>query len=75
MHHSGERRYRHDRRRPETANDLHLRIEEKRQQIERRRIVRREADRNRSNPDDRTDSADDRPAPAPIAGGTGPSRD
>ena len=65
MPHSGERRYQTDRRRSDRAHDLHRRIEEKRQQIERRRVVRREADRARSTPDDRPELADDRPAPAP----------
>ena len=61
--HPPERRYRSDRRRPERAADLHRRIEEKRQQIERRRMIRRQADREPPNELDRPDAVDDRPAP------------
>jgi hypothetical protein len=43
-----ERRYLNDRRSVDRANDLHRRLEEKRQQIERRKIVRRQSDRDTS---------------------------
>jgi hypothetical protein len=56
-----ERRYLMDRRHPERANDLHRRLEEKRQQIERRKNVRRQADRDSSVPDDRSEAADTQP--------------
>ena len=46
--HSLDRRYCGERRRAvDSASDLHQRIEEKRDQIERRRIVRRASDRER----------------------------
>jgi hypothetical protein len=43
-----ERRDDRDRRRPAPVDDLHQRIDEKRKQIDRRRIFRREADRERA---------------------------
>ena len=61
-----ERRYLNDRRRPDQSNDLHRRIEEKRQQIERRKSVRRQSDRDTSIHDDRSEAADTQP-PRPPA--------
>ena len=58
-----ERRYITDRRHPERANDLHRRLEEKRQQIERRKNVRRQADRDSSVTEDRSEAADTQPLP------------
>lgn len=55
-----ERRYLNDRRRPDRADDLHRRLEEKRQQIERRQTVRRQSDRDSSVHDDRSEAADSR---------------
>ena len=60
-----ERRYLNDRRRPDRSDDLHLRLEEKRQQIERRKIVRRRADRDTSMPDDRSEADDAQSSPHP----------
>jgi hypothetical protein len=59
-----ERRYLNDRRRPDRSNDLHRRLEEKRQQIERRKAVRRQTDRDTSIRDDRSEAADS-PPPLP----------
>lgn len=58
-----ERRYLTDRRHQDRAHDLHRRLEEKRQQIERRKNVRRQVDRDTSVPDDRSEAADTQPAP------------
>jgi hypothetical protein len=57
-----ERRYLNDRRRPDRSNDLHRRLEEKRQQIERRKAVRRQSDRDTSVQHDRSEAADNQPA-------------
>jgi hypothetical protein len=59
-----ERRYMNDRRRSDSADDIYRRLEEKRQQIERRRTVRRQADRDRLKEEERQ-AADDRGVPAP----------
>lgn len=56
-----ERRYQNDRRQTDRSNDLHRRLEEKRQQIERRKTVRRQSDRDTSIHDDRSEAADARP--------------
>jgi hypothetical protein len=57
-----ERRYLNDRRSVDRANDLHRRLEEKRQQIERRKIVRRQSDRDTSiRQDRRSEAADNKP--------------
>lgn len=56
-----ERRYLNDRRHADRAHDLHKRLEEKRQQIERRKSVRRQVDRDSSVSDDRSEAADTRP--------------
>jgi hypothetical protein len=58
-----ERRYLTDRRQPDRAHDLHRRLEEKRQQIERRKNVRRQSDRDSSITDDRSEAADTQPPP------------
>jgi hypothetical protein len=58
-----ERRYLNDRRRPDRSDDLHRRLEEKRQQIERRKNVRRQADRDTSVHDDRSEADDAQPSP------------
>jgi hypothetical protein len=63
MSYPPERRFRSDRRRPDLAHDLHRRLEEKRQQIERRRAVRRHADRKKSIRKDRSE-ADDQAHPS-----------
>ena len=56
-----ERRYLTDRRQPDRAHDLHRRLEEKRQQIERRKNIRRQADRDSSITDDRSEAHDTLP--------------
>ena len=58
-----ERRYLNDRRSVDRANDLHRRLEEKRQQLERRKIVRRQSDRDTSIREDRSEAADNKPTP------------
>jgi hypothetical protein len=58
-----ERRYITDRRHPERADDLHRRLEEKRQQLERRKALRRQSDRDGSVQDDRSEAADTQPPP------------
>jgi hypothetical protein len=58
-----ERRYLNDRRRPDRSNDLHRRLEEKRQQIERRKIVRRLSDRDSSIDEPRSEATDSQPPP------------
>jgi hypothetical protein len=65
MSNSGERRFRTERRHRERAFDLHRRLEEKRQQIERRRILRRESDRDKSSAEDPGEAAADRATPTP----------
>jgi hypothetical protein len=68
MHDSPERRYRTDRRQsPARSDDIHRRLEEKRQQIERRQSVRRQADRDGVTRENQNQSADEQSSAVPPA--------
>jgi hypothetical protein len=59
-----DRRYRSDRRQHERADDLHRRLEEKRQQLERRQVIRRQSDREAAEDRQRRETTDEGSTPA-----------